>query len=195
MVTDSFLPEAPSASTLGTLSPWESIIVDAVGNVIEFWQFKRNHGRVWALLYLRDRALPAADLQHALGLSKGAVSMLVRDLEHWSVIRRVRDPQDPHWRFEAEPDLLALVRHVVRQRELSLVTRVRADLERAEAEARAATADRATLQRIASMRLLAVLVEKAIAVFLSTARLDVGQALRTLWRKDTPDSHSKDKPS
>ena len=33
----------------GTLAPWEALVVDAVGNVIDFWKFKRNQGRVWAL--------------------------------------------------------------------------------------------------------------------------------------------------
>ena len=42
---------------------WEQVAIDAVGNVIEFWGFKRNQGRVWALLYLRDVALTAAELE------------------------------------------------------------------------------------------------------------------------------------
>ena len=73
-------PDAQGSTpvTAGPLSHWESVAVDAVGNFIEFWGFKRNQGRVWALLYLRDAALDAQELQDELGLSKGAVSMIVR---------------------------------------------------------------------------------------------------------------------
>ena len=65
---------------------------DAVGNFIEFWGFKRNHGRIWALLYLQGQPLTAAELQSRLGLSKGGVSMMTRELERWGVIHRRRPP-------------------------------------------------------------------------------------------------------
>ena len=50
---------APGASQeqVGSLARWEQIAIEAVGDVIEFWGFKRNQGRVWALLYLRDEGL------------------------------------------------------------------------------------------------------------------------------------------
>src|SRR6476661_6372016 len=60
-------------ASAGHLEPWEALVVDAVGNTIDFWRFKRNHGRVWALLYLRGKPSSAAEIQRALGLSKGAV--------------------------------------------------------------------------------------------------------------------------
>ena len=68
-------------SSNGHLAPWEAIAIDAVGNVIEFWGFKRNQGRVWALLYLRGEPLTAGEIERELDLSKGGVSMLLRDLE------------------------------------------------------------------------------------------------------------------
>ena len=41
------------------LPQWEAMAIDAVGRVIEFWGFKRNQGRVWALLYLRSVPMSA----------------------------------------------------------------------------------------------------------------------------------------
>lgn len=167
----------------GNLSPWEALVVDAVGNVIDFWQFKRNQGRVWALLYLRGRALTAQELQDALGLSKGAVSILVRELEQWNVVRRVRTPADPMWRYEAETELMKMVRKVIEERETMLVTRVRRDLERAEAMARAEGAPREVRARIERMRRLSALVEKSLLAFLKTAKLDVFGAFQILTGK------------
>ncbi|MCC6622803.1 MAG: MarR family transcriptional regulator [Deltaproteobacteria bacterium] len=167
----------------GNLAPWEALVVDAVGSVIDFWQFKRNQGRVWALLYLRGRPHTAQDLQDALGLSKGAVSILVRELEQWGVVRRVRTPADPMWRYEAETDLMKMVRKVIEEREAMLVTRVRRDLERAEAMARESDAPRDVRARLERMRRLSGLVEKSLLAFLKTARLDVLGAFQILAGK------------
>ena len=45
------LDETPTVE--GRLASWEAIAVDAVGNVIEFWGFKRNQGRVRRLDHYR----------------------------------------------------------------------------------------------------------------------------------------------
>lgn len=155
------------------LRPWEMLAIDAVGNVIEFWGFKHNHGRVWALLYLRDTTLRASDLQELLGLSKGAVSMLSRELEQWRVVRRVRDPGDSTWRFEANTQFMDMVRRVLESREKEFLARVSADLSRAEEElSRDPTASEEAAARVARMRVLAERTEATIRAFLATSKLD-----------------------
>jgi len=166
---------------VGTLAPWEALAVDAVGSVIDFWNFKRNHGRVWALLYLRDRALTAAELQEALGLSKGAVSMLVRELEQWGVVTRARSTSAEAQRFVAETDLMKMLGRVLSAREAGLVASVKQDLEEAESLARSELAlDRAVLDRLRRMRSLATMVDRALRLFLTTARLDLAGARQLL---------------
>ncbi len=157
------------------LLDWESVAIDAVGNVIEFWGFKRNQGRVWALLYLRDVALTAAEIEKELELSKGGVSMLIRDLERWGVVIRVRTPGDSSWRYRAETELLQMARRVIEEREFSFIARIRSDLEEARklAEAHAGT-PKAQIARLQRMETLAEATEKALRLFLKTSRLDVG---------------------
>lgn len=170
------------------LPPWEAIVVDAVGHVIEFWGFKRNQGRVWALLYLRGRPMSAQELMEELALSKGAVSMLTRELEQWGVIRRVREPGKGVWLFVAEKDLMRMIGRVVREREAGMIARVREDLEEAEDLARrAGGVSKEELERIGRMRRLASLVETALKLFLDTARLDVKPALEVLREADEDD--------
>ena len=113
------------------LPRWETLAIDAVGNVIEFWGFKHNQGRVWALLYLRGTSMSAPQLEDELGLSKGAVSMLVRDLERWGVVLRIRQPGTGAWHYRAETDLVRMVSRVIQEREGAFITRIRADLEEA----------------------------------------------------------------
>lgn len=165
----------------GTLNEWEALVVDAVGNTIDFWRFKRNHGRVWALLYLRGRALSAAEIQETLGLSKGAVSMVSRELEQWGVVRRVRIPGDATWRFTAETDLMKMVRRVIEEREAAFVSRVKEDLDDAYAMAKASKGvPSEVLDRVDRMRTLAGLVDKALRAFVLTARLDVAGVAQIL---------------
>ncbi|MFO0750112.1 MAG: transcriptional regulator [Myxococcota bacterium] len=165
-------PDADQAP-VGKLKPWEALVADAVANVIEFWNFKRSHGLVWALLYLRGRPMDAGEIQAELGLSKGGVSMGIRELEHWNVVRRIRAPGDTVWRYAAETDFLGMIGKVVAEREGSLVDSVARDLSRAEMLAADDPGDPAALERVKKMRSLAELVSAALRAFLHTANLDI----------------------
>lgn len=166
---------APTGEPEGKLLQWETVAIDAVGNVIEFWGFKRNQGRVWAFLYLRDVALTAAEIEKELELSKGGVSMLIRDLERWGVVLRVRASGDSAWRYKAESDLLRMARRVIEEREFAFIARIRADLEEARKLAQAdASTTKAQIQRLQRMETLAEATEKGLKIFLKTSRLDVG---------------------
>jgi DNA-binding transcriptional regulator GbsR (MarR family) len=168
-------------SSNGRLAPWEAIALDAVGNVIEFWGFKRNQGRVWGLLYLRGEPLTAGEIERELELSKGGVSMLLRDLERWGVVSRVRLPRDSAWRYGAETDLIRMVSHVVEEREAGFIERIRADLDEARRLAEeSGTVPRERLARLEKMVVLADHVERSLRLFVKTARLDVSGILDTL---------------
>ena len=155
-----------------TLPNWASLVVGAVGTTIEFWGFKANHGRVWAYLYLEGKALSALEIQTALGLSKGAVSMVTRELEQWQVVQRVRAPHGDIWQFAAETDLLKMVSRVISEREARFIERISADLKAAEEQARVDRAPREVLERIGRMRSLAHRAHQAVEVFLATSRFD-----------------------
>lgn len=165
----------PEASDLGNakLRAWELLAIDSVGHVIEFWGFKRNQGRVWALLYLRAHPFTAAEIQAELGLSKGGVSMITNELERWGVVRRRREPNKEAWSFEAEQDLMRMLTRVLAEREAELVARVRLDLAEAERLARTdPSTTSADIERLHRMTLIASLVERSLGLFIKTARLD-----------------------
>ncbi|MFN0061086.1 MAG: GbsR/MarR family transcriptional regulator [Myxococcaceae bacterium] len=172
--------DAPvEVESIGQLARWEAIAADAVGQVIEFWGFKRNHGRVWALLYLRGQPLSAQHIEQELGLSKGGVSMWIRDLERWGVVLRVREPSSAAWFYRAEIDLLRMVRRVLEEREAGLIARIRADLLEAKRLAGLTpTVRRDALARLDRMLLVAQAAEKALRAFVKTAQLDLGQVVR-----------------
>ncbi|MFZ5471873.1 MAG: GbsR/MarR family transcriptional regulator [Myxococcota bacterium] len=165
----------PKQTDGGKLARWESIAIEAVGNVIEFWGFKRNMGRVWALLYLRGEPFTAPEIEKELSLSKGGVSMLLRDLERWGVVHRVRAVGDAAWRYRAETDLVRMVSRVVEEREAGFISRIRADIAEARRLAEeSGKVPKERLQRLAKMSTLADQTEKALKLFIRTSKLDVG---------------------
>ena len=93
-------------------------VVDAVGELIERWGFKRNMGRVWALLYLEQAPLSSADLGERLSLSSGAMSMLLAELGQWGVVRKAWVPGERREYYQAETSIWKMVSRVLREREL-----------------------------------------------------------------------------
>src|SRR6187397_3520851 len=89
-----------------------------VGRLIEFWGFKRNMGRVWAVLYLSDEPLTANDLRARLQLSSGSVSTTLTELSRWGIVRKVwiQGARSDH--FTAEGNLWKMISRVFREREL-----------------------------------------------------------------------------
>ena len=96
-------------------------VADAVGALIESWGFKRNMGRMWAVLYLEDHALSAAELGDRLGLSTGAVSMLLAELIQWGIVKKAWVVGERREYYEAETSLWKMVSRVFRERELNWV--------------------------------------------------------------------------
>lgn len=93
-------------------------VADAVGGLMEGWGFKRNMGRVWALLYLEGAPLSAADIGERLSLSTGAMSMLLTELQQWSVVKKTWVPGERRDYYEAETSIWKMVSRVFREREL-----------------------------------------------------------------------------
>ena len=101
-----------------TVDPAVLKVADAVGALMEAWGFRRNMGRMWAVLYLEDHPLTAADLGERLGLSTGAVSMLVNELAQWNIIKKTWVVGERREHFEAETSIWKMVSRVFREREL-----------------------------------------------------------------------------
>lgn len=104
-----------------TVDPAVLKVADAVGALMEAWGFRRNMGRMWAVLYLEDHPLTAADLGERLGLSTGAVSMLINELMQWDIIKKTWVVGERREHFEAETSIWKMVSRVFRDRELRWV--------------------------------------------------------------------------
>lgn len=173
------------------LRDWESVLADAIGVFIDAWGFKRNQGRLWAILFVRGASMSSIELQRHLNMSKGGISILTRELEAWGVIIRMRPVGEPLWHFEAERDLMAMIARVLRQREAGILRQVREGIAEARALARDdQNATPAEFKRLDNMFRIADMVEKSLKIFLRTARLDLAGVLSTLAQNPTKENEN-----
>jgi DNA-binding transcriptional regulator GbsR (MarR family) len=181
-------------------------VSDVVGRLIEFWGFKRNLGRIWAILYLSPDALSAEDLRHSLKLSSGAVSMSLSELLRWGVVRRVWVQGERRDFYVAEVQLWKMISRVFSEREkteieasieafeeaLSALDKQKAELGAKKSPEHQKTLERIELQkqRIGQLLDLAKLGKKLLDALLSTAKIDAEPLVRFLLGRGQQQSHS-----
>ena len=179
----------------GMLVPYEAAVSDVVGRLIEFWGFKRNMGRIWAVLYLSPAPLSAEDLRLALSLSSGAVSMTVNDLLRWGVVRKVWVQGERKDFYTAEVQLWRMISRVFNEREKSEIILAIESFEEALVEVSKLrhspdpkTRARAELQyeRIKQLLELAKLGRRLVETLLATAKIDAEPLVRFLLRQAPP---------
>ena len=172
-----------AAASSFALSRADLAVADAVGALMELWGFRRQLGRIWAVLYLSDRPLAAPELCDRLRISTGLLSMSLAELRRWGVVRSVGIPGDRQEHVEPETNVWKLVARVLREREKRAVESALAAFERALAEVRAASADVDPAVKVAArfkvkrLERLADLSRAALTVLrllVDSARADAG---------------------
>ena len=136
-------PEPHDTSRPGSyaLRRAELAVADAVGELMDFWGFRRQLGRVWAVLFLSDRPLAAPELCERLGISTGLLSMSLSELRRWGAVRGSPVPGDRKEHFEAETNVWSMVRRVLAEREKKTIERALATFEAALQDVRDALSD------------------------------------------------------
>ena len=165
------------------LSRAELRAADAVGALMELWGFRRQLGRLWAVLFLSERPLAAPELCDRLGISTGLLSMSLAELRRWGVVRGVAVAGDRKEHFEAETNVWRMVRRVLAERERRALEEALRTFEAALAEVRGALQDvdpgvkAAARHRLKRLSELSTLTRAALAmlrVLLESARVDLG---------------------
>ena len=163
--------------------PSEVLMSDTIGRLIEFWGFKRNMGRIWAVLYLSPEPLSARELQRRLQLSSGAVSMTVNELARWGVVKKVHRAGQRRDFFAAEGNLWKMVSRVFAERESVEIANAIDEMSEAldyvkrkvKASDDEASRQRAQLQiaRIGQLLELAKLGQRLLSSLLKRGKVDV----------------------
>ncbi len=86
------------------------------GEMAGSWGISRTMAEIHAVLYITGQPLSMDDLMERLEISRGNASMSVRSLLDWGIISRTHKRGDRREYFQAEQDVWAMFRAIVRER-------------------------------------------------------------------------------
>ena len=98
------------------LAPLTQRFVLHFGEMGSRWGINRTVGQIYALLYVSPRALNADDIGEALSFSRSNVSMGLKELQSWNLVRLQHLPNDRREYFQAPEDVWAIFRTLAEER-------------------------------------------------------------------------------
>lgn len=88
-----------------------------IGEFIQYWGFKEIHGQIWAHVWLAKAPIDATTLVKRLGVSKALVSLAIKDLVQFEVIRILSEGDRRKMRLVPNTDVYTVITNVLKQRE------------------------------------------------------------------------------
>ena len=101
---------------MSTMSPLVRSFVAHFGEMGSRWGINRTVGQIYALLFLSERPLNADEITEALGISRSNVSMGIKELEGWRLVKKRHLPGDRREYLEAPDDIWQIVRTLAEER-------------------------------------------------------------------------------
>jgi DNA-binding transcriptional regulator GbsR (MarR family) len=98
------------------LPPLTQRFVLHFGEMGSRWGINRTVGQIYALLYVSAVPLNADELGEALNFSRSNVSMGLKELQSWSLVRLMHQPNDRREYFQAPEDVWAIFRTLATER-------------------------------------------------------------------------------
>ena len=92
-------------------------IIQGLGRFSAFAGFNKITGQIYGLLYLNRKPLALGQIAEQLDVSKGNVSLNVRVMERWGLIRRFNKRRDRKDYYEAETDFWKVIRGILTERD------------------------------------------------------------------------------
>lgn len=101
---------------MNTMSPLVRGFVSHFGEMGSRWGINRTVGQIYALIYMSPRPLNADDIAEALEFSRSNVSMGLKELQSWRLVRMKHLPGDRREYFEAPSDAWEIFRTLAEER-------------------------------------------------------------------------------
>jgi len=99
-----------------TLTPSLSSFVMHFGEMGSRWGFNRTVGQMYALLVVSEQPLSANDIADALSISRGNVSMGLKELQAWQLVKVIHQPGDRKEYFKALGSIWDMAKKVIEER-------------------------------------------------------------------------------
>jgi HTH-type transcriptional regulator, glycine betaine synthesis regulator len=110
---------APDARNASSASPSGNVVREFVehwGMMARAWGINPTMGELFALLYITGTDWTAEELRQWLRVSRGNVSMNLRELLAWGVVRKLHRPGERRELFHAETEVWTLFRRILKER-------------------------------------------------------------------------------
>jgi DNA-binding transcriptional regulator GbsR (MarR family) len=98
------------------LPPLARQFVAHFGEMGSRWGINRTVGQIYALIFIAQRALNADEIAEALAFSRSNVSMGLKELQSWRLVRQKHHPGDRREYFEAPQDVWEIFRMLAEER-------------------------------------------------------------------------------
>jgi DNA-binding transcriptional regulator GbsR (MarR family) len=103
-------------SLQNTLPALSSQFVSHFGEMGSKWGINRTVGQIYALIFISQRPLNADDIAEALEFSRSNVSMGLKELQSWRLVRLRHQAGDRREYFEAPADVWEIFRVLAEER-------------------------------------------------------------------------------
>lgn len=101
---------------MNTMSPLVRSFVAHFGEMGSRWGINRTVGQIYALIFMSPRPLNADDIAEALEFSRSNVSMGLKELQSWRLVRMKHLPGDRREYFDAPSDAWEIFRTLAEER-------------------------------------------------------------------------------
>ena len=128
--------------------------VEHWGVMARAWGINSSMGEMFALLYITGEDWTAEDLRTRLDVSRGNVSMNLRELIGWGVVRKVHRPGERRDLYRAEADVWTLFQRIMMERRRREIDPTRKLLDDLAAAAESAPGLDPLRHRVETLRLL-----------------------------------------
>lgn len=116
------------------------------------WGINRTVGQIYALLFLSDGPLNAEEITEKLGFSRSNVSMGLKELQAWNLVRLKHVPNDRRDYFTTPDELWQIVRILIAERKKREIDPTLTKLRELEMWAPSGEADAHAHARIRELR-------------------------------------------
>ena len=99
------------------LPPLTQSFVLHFGEMGSRWGINRTVGQIYALLFVSDRALNADEIVEKLGISRSNVSMGLKELQSWRLVRLSHLPGDRRDYYTAPDDVWTIFQVLAEERQ------------------------------------------------------------------------------
>lgn len=98
------------------MTPLVQTFVSHFGEMGSRWGINRTVGQIYALLFVTEQQLHADDIGEQLGISRSNVSIGLKELQAWGLVRLSRIPGDRREYFSSLGDVWEIFRVVAAER-------------------------------------------------------------------------------